>query len=95
MNTEGIGISAMMLGAGREKKEDAIDPLAGIVLCKKTGDYVKKGETLAVLYTSEESRLKDAEAKYFESVKIKGEKPKKEPLIYARVTKDGVEEKAD
>ena len=43
MNTEKIGISSVILGAGRESKEDSIDFAAGIVLKKKTGDAVKKG----------------------------------------------------
>ena len=46
-----IGIAAMQLGAGREKKEDIIDTSAGIVLNKKVGDKVEKGEVLATLYT--------------------------------------------
>ena len=46
-----IGLAAMKLGAGREKKEDRIDMSAGIVLNKKIGDKVEKGELLAVLYT--------------------------------------------
>ncbi len=47
-----IGISAMKLGAGRETIQDKIDMSAGIVLNKKVGDYVKKGELLANAYTN-------------------------------------------
>lgn len=47
----GIGLDAMRLGAGREKEDDVIDYAAGIVLNKKVGDKVNKGETLATLYT--------------------------------------------
>ena len=49
-DAEKIGIASVILGAGREKKGDPIDPSAGIVLKKKTGDYVKKGEPLAVFF---------------------------------------------
>lgn len=47
-----IGVSAMKLGAGRATMDDIIDPSAGIVLNKKVGDYVKKGELLAKAYTN-------------------------------------------
>ncbi|HBD06263.1 MAG TPA: pyrimidine-nucleoside phosphorylase [Firmicutes bacterium] len=46
-----IGLAAMKLGGGREKKEDTIDMSAGIVLKHKIGDRVEKGEELATLYT--------------------------------------------
>jgi len=50
-----IGIGAMKLGAGRETKEDPIDPDVGIVLKKKVGDQVKKGDTLALLYNNKDN----------------------------------------
>ena len=49
VDTEGYGISSLLLGAGRNTKEESIDFSAGIVLKKKTGDYVKEGEELAVM----------------------------------------------
>lgn len=51
MDAELIGIAAMKLGAGRQKKEDTIDHAAGVTLLKKTGDEVKVGEVLAILHT--------------------------------------------
>ena len=54
MDTEGIGVASVMLGAGRNKKEDTIDYSAGILLEKKYGDSVREGETIAVLYASHE-----------------------------------------
>ena len=48
-----IGLAAMKLGAGREKKEDSIDPSVGIVLKKKVGDKVNIGDTLALLYVND------------------------------------------
>ncbi len=47
-----IGHAAMLLGAGRETMVDVIDPAVGIVLNKKVGDKVSKGETLAYIYTN-------------------------------------------
>jgi pyrimidine-nucleoside phosphorylase len=90
MDTTGIGIAAMMLGAGRETKESKLDYLAGIVLTKKTGDAVKAGETIAELLTSEEGRLAGASARYMEAVTIEARKPEREPLIYALVSEEGV-----
>lgn len=51
VNSEGIGICAMMLGAGRASKEDTIDDLAGIKMEVSVGDYVKKGQIVATLYS--------------------------------------------
>ena len=48
MDTERCGIASMELGAGREKKEDPIDYSAGIVLRKKVGDFVRKGEVPSI-----------------------------------------------
>ena len=45
-----IGESVMILGGGREKKGDAIDHNVGLILTKKVGDYVNKGDTIAVMY---------------------------------------------
>jgi pyrimidine-nucleoside phosphorylase/thymidine phosphorylase len=49
---EEIGKGAMLLGAGRKKKEDAVDHAAGITLVKKTGDKVAAGDTLCILHTN-------------------------------------------
>ncbi len=59
MNCETVGHAAMLSGAGRMKKDDPIDPAAGIYFYKKTGDYVKKGERIADVYGSTE-KLKEA-----------------------------------
>ena len=49
-----IGLASMKLGGGRETKEDDIDPNVGIVLTKKVGDYVKKGDVLLDIYRNTE-----------------------------------------
>ncbi len=61
MDTEGIGITAGILGAGRETKESVIDHSAGIVMKKKIGDWVRRGDAIAVLYSSGEDKLHRAE----------------------------------
>lgn len=91
MNTEQCGIASMELGAGREKKEDKIDYSAGIVMLKKTGDFVNAGEPFAVLHSSSEELCRTAERTFLRAVDIRNEKPSQRPLVFARVTKDGVQ----
>ena len=91
MNAEEIGETSVVLGAGRETKESDIDFSAGLVLHKKFGDAVKKGDSLVTLYTSKEESLKNAERMYREAITIGDTQPEKEPLVYARVEKDKVE----
>jgi len=55
-----IGRAANLLGAGRTKKEDEIDPAVGIQLLHKVGDEVEEGATLAVLHVNSEENLKEA-----------------------------------
>ncbi|MDE6357461.1 MAG: pyrimidine-nucleoside phosphorylase, partial [Eubacteriales bacterium] len=63
MYTEGLGIASVILGAGRETKDSKIDYSAGIILEKKVGDFVKKGDIIAYMLTSDENKLKLAEDK--------------------------------
>ena len=82
MDTEQVGIAASLLGAGRMTKEDVIDLGAGLVLRKKTGDHVEKGETLAVLYASEEGERMTAALEGLRKAYHFSEKePKKRNLI--------------
>ena len=80
--TPDIGISAMMLGAGRVKKEDVIDPSVGIWLRKRLGDFVEKGEELAVFHVNDEKNLNDAVKKFSEAYRIGDNQPNELPLIY-------------
>ena len=85
MDAEKVGISSSLLGAGRMKKDDAIDYAAGIVLEKKTGDYVQAGDVLAWLHTGEERLLPAAEQLFREALIWGDEKPETMPLIYGIV----------
>ena len=82
MNAEKIGSASVILGAGREKKSDKIDFGAGIVLHKKTGDYCKKGDRLATLYTNKETTLKGAEKCFIDAISFSENEPKKNKLIF-------------
>lgn len=85
MDTEKCGTASCLLGAGRARAEDAIDYGAGIVLTKKTGDEVREGETLAVLYASEDELFREAASVFADAVDIQEEPPGRQPLILARV----------
>ncbi len=80
-----VGESAVLLGAGREKKTDRIDYGAGIVLNKKTGDKVNTGDIIATLYTSTDERLQNARNLFNTSFTISTEKPQEMPLIYKTI----------
>lgn len=90
MDTEAVGIASALLGAGRAAKEDRIDYSAGIVLKKKTGDYVRKGETLAILLASEETLFDESEKVFLGALEFSGQKPEQEPLIFARVEREKI-----
>lgn len=85
MDTEACGITSVMLGAGRSKKEDVISMSAGIILLKKYGDYVNMGEPVAMLYASDETLFSAAAAHFSEAVTIGSEEPEAKKLIYAKV----------
>ena len=61
INAQVIGTASVLLGAGRVKKEDNVDPKVGIVLNKKIGDKVKRNETLCYIHASDENKLVEAE----------------------------------
>lgn len=90
-NTEKIGISSVLLGAGRQTKEDSIDFAAGIILHKKTGDWVEKGQSLATFYTEDENRFAAAKEMFLSAYSFANNPPKEIPLVLARVTEEGVE----
>ena len=77
-----IGKTATLLGAGREKKGDPIDMAAGVVLEKKTGDFVRAGEVLAYLHTNRREKLGEAERMYRSALAFSESPVEREPLIY-------------
>lgn len=81
MDTEAIGIASCILGAGREKIEDTIDPAAGIIIEKKIGDKIKKDETLAVLHYNSEEKISEPYKRLQSAIFIGSKKPGKRRLI--------------
>ena len=84
-DAEGYGTAALILGAGRNKKDDNIDKGAGIVLLKKTGDKVKKGDIVARLYSSDENKFGEAVGKFNESTEIGLNPPSGRKTVLKRV----------
>lgn len=84
MNCETVGKAAQLSGAGRETKDDVIDNSAGIVLNKKYGDRVEKGELLATVYGAEE-RTAEAAEMLKTAYSFGNEKPEKRPVIYKAI----------
>ena len=90
MNAEACGMASLALGAGRVRKEDSIDYSAGIVLQKKTGDYIAAGENLALLHTSSPDKLHEAETILSAAITIGEEPPPVVKTVLAVVSEDGV-----
>lgn len=81
MVTSDIGNAAKLLGAGREKKSDVLDLSVGIVLQKRVGDAVKKGDVLCTLHAGEKSDRMGAYNLLKRAIHIEDQKPEKKPLI--------------
>lgn len=82
MDAEKIGSSSVILGAGRINKEDSIDYTAGIILYKKTGEKVNKGEVLAELYTNDENKLEASEKLFLSAFTFGNNPPEKRSTVY-------------
>ena len=81
IDAELVGSISVYLGAGRAKKEDSIDMLAGIVLNKKSGEEVKIGEPLAYVHTNDENTVKGAVENLKQAFKITDKKIKKDSPV--------------
>ncbi len=76
-----IGICSLILGGGRETKESSIDLSVGLVLHKKVGDAVKKGESLATIHANDSEKLAAAKARFLAAYTINDTPVTKKPLI--------------
>ena len=87
MQCEQIGTACVILGGGREKKEDSVDPAVGIVLHKKVGDRVSAGEPLATIYYNVEDRAVRAKQRIESSIEFSDVAPVKRPLVHQVIGK--------
>jgi pyrimidine-nucleoside phosphorylase len=81
IDAEDIGIASNMIGAGRDRKEDAIDPAVGIILEVKTGEKVDAGSVLCRLYYTREDRVDEAADMVEDAFSLSPQKPDERELI--------------
>jgi pyrimidine-nucleoside phosphorylase len=83
MQCEQIGSACVILGGGRERKEDSVDPAVGIALHKKVGDHVSNGEPIATIHYNSQARAEQAKQLIETSCRIEDAPPtSKRPLIH-------------
>ena len=81
IDAQDIGASSNMIGAGRDKKEDSIDPAVGIILEVKMGEKVDAGSVLCRLYYTKEDRVEEAAEMVEDAFRISSQKPDERELI--------------
>jgi pyrimidine-nucleoside phosphorylase len=81
IDAEDIGSASNMIGAGRDKKEDTIDPAVGIILEVKAGEKVDAGSVLCRLYYTKEERVEEAAEMVEDAFRISAQKPDERELI--------------
>lgn len=81
-----VGICSLILGGGRETKESEIDLSVGLTLCRKVGDYVRKGDPLVMVHGNAEKRVEEAAGRYLRACRITDAPPCPGPLIKAVFT---------
>jgi pyrimidine-nucleoside phosphorylase len=85
MMVEKIGTASVLLGGGREKKEDSVDPSVGVIVHKKLGDAVRAGEPLCTVHYNSNERLERARPLILESYKVESTASVQPPRLIGRV----------
>ena len=85
IDAEQVGLAAVELGAGRARKEDSVDPAAGLLLRKRVGEAVRAGEVVAELHGADGSRLDAGEARLRAGLAIGDAAPEEAPLVLERI----------
>ena len=92
IHCEQVGIASLVLGGGREKKEDAIDPAVGLVLHKKVGDPVHAGEPLCTIRYNSDARLRDVRRLLEQAYRIAEQPPLEvRPLVHRVISGQGAQ----
>jgi pyrimidine-nucleoside phosphorylase len=81
IDCQAVGVASVILGGGRNKKEDSVDPSVGIVVHRKLGDAVTLGEPLCTVHYNSETRAGEATSLLQKSFKITEIAPAEKPLI--------------
>jgi pyrimidine-nucleoside phosphorylase len=82
IDCEQVGVASMLLGGGRERKEDSIDPAVGLVVEKRLGDRIAPGDTLVTVHYNLDQRLVPAAALLDQSFHISSSATAVPPLIH-------------
>ncbi len=90
MDAQKIGNAAQMLGAGRAKKEDIIDPAVGMVMKVRCGAAVHKGDVLCTLYVNDDTNVSEVIKMMHEAIFIEKEQKEINPMIYGIVTEKSI-----
>jgi pyrimidine-nucleoside phosphorylase len=90
IDCEAVGHACVILGGGREKKEDAVDPAVGIVLHRKLGDAVASGEPMCTVHANSETRAARAIELLQKSYHITDAPPQKKKLVHRVIRGSGV-----
>jgi pyrimidine-nucleoside phosphorylase len=80
-----VGMAAMLLGAGRTKKTDVIDPATGVWMSKRLGDFVKKDEEIAVFHVNDTKNLEQSERRFLSALVFSKKPPEKKALVYRTI----------
>lgn len=82
IDCQAVGVASVILGGGRARKEDSIDPAVGIILNRKLGDTVNAGEALCTIHYNSETQVQQAAALLEKSFRIAETAPTKKNLVY-------------
>jgi len=88
---ETVGTACVVLGGGREKKEDSVDPAVGMILHKKVGDRVTAGESICTIHYNSESRAQRAKSLLEKSYRIADAPAQARPLVHLVIHRIGEE----
>jgi pyrimidine-nucleoside phosphorylase len=86
IDSEAVGLAAVVLGAGRERTDSVIDPAVGFVLEKKVGDAVQPGEPLVTVHYNDAARLEPVKARLRGAYRIGADRPAARPLVVERIS---------
>jgi len=85
-----VGLAGVELGVGRARKEDKVDPAAGIVIQAPVGARVRAGEPLAIVHARSEDLVQKVMRRLQNAWRLSANEVKRPPHVLARVDKDGV-----
>jgi pyrimidine-nucleoside phosphorylase len=89
---EQVGVASLVLGGGRERKEEVIDPAVGLVLHKRVGDRVREGEPLCTIHYNSSARLAEAQALLRHAYRLAENPPAtKRPLVHRVISGKGIQ----